>query len=684
MPSLGPSPSTDSRAGSTPGGGARSTSTTSRAPPPRRRVPGGRGRRAPRGLSRRGFLQILGASAALAGLEACQPPREKRRPVRAQPPGGDAVGAVRLRDRGRSRRLRDRRSSSTSWEGRPTKVEGNREHPASLGGSDALRQATILDLYDPARLAGFAAGPAATAPAAAARRARRARPRRTPRTAARGSASSSSPPPRRRSPTSAGRILARFPKARFDTWSAVADDARAPRAPRVAFGRPLEPRWHLADADVILSLDADFLVVEGEPLRQAARVRGAPRARAEMNRLYVAEAAYTVTGGMADHRFRMRGAEVLAFGRAVAAELAARHGLSQLAPLGAPVEGARAKAAAAVAKDLASRPRPVAGRRRAAAAAGGPRARRRAERRARERREDGDLPRRARCVDPDAGPDGLARARWRRSRRGRSTRSSSPPGTRSTRRPPTSTCAAPSARCRGSICPRAAAGRDGARRAAAPRRDPLPRGLGRPARPRRRRLGGPAAHRAALRERDARSSSSPPSSTTPTRGGWRIVRDGWRARAGLPPPPPLAVGTAGSTAPPDTNRTLRADPFDRRWDEWLAAGLVAGTAAAAETPRLDLARWPSSCARSPRPAPGSRPASPPTTRSGTAASPRTPGSPSCPNPVTKLTWDNAALLSPATAKRLGLSSGDVVGARASAGGASRRRCSSSRATPTTR
>ena len=89
---------------------------------------------------------------------------------------------------------------------------------------------------------------------------------------------------------------------------------------------------------MILALDSDFLALEGEHLRHA-REFASRREPPRMNRLYVAEPAFTVTGGMADHRFRMRGAEVAGFARAVAAELAARHGLPQLAPLGAPAAG---------------------------------------------------------------------------------------------------------------------------------------------------------------------------------------------------------------------------------------------------------------------------------------------------------------------------------------------------------
>jgi molybdopterin-containing oxidoreductase family iron-sulfur binding subunit len=305
---------------------------------------------APPGVSRRGFLQLAGGAAGLAALAACKPPRENvisyvRQPAGVTPSvpggyatalarGGYAVGVV-----------------VTSWEGRPTKIEGNREHPASLGATDAMLQAEVLELYDPARNRDFVR-----------------QGRHMGRLALFGELSDLARAHEKDQgarlrflvePTSSPtlgdlrrRILQRFPRARFDAWSAVSDD-RARGGAAVAFGRPLETSWSLSDADVILSLDADLLGHDGEPLRQAREYAGRRTDPAHLDRLYVVEARHSITGAVADHRFRMRSAEVLAFGRAVAAALAARHGLTALAPLGAPVQGDRTKAAAAVAKDLA-------------------------------------------------------------------------------------------------------------------------------------------------------------------------------------------------------------------------------------------------------------------------------------------------------------------------------------------
>jgi len=608
---------------------------------------------APDALSRRGFLQVLGASVALAGLEACKPPRENVVSYVRQPPSvtpslpsayatalardGYAVGVV-----------------VTSWEGRPTKLEGNREHPASRGGTDAILQATPLELYDPARLSGFA-GKARTFGTAGLLAELSAIAREH---AADGGARLRFLVDPTTSPTLAElrrRILARFPKARFDTWTAVPDDAARAGA-ALALGRPLEPTLLLAEADVILSLDADFLALEGEPLRQAAEF-AARREPLRMNRLYVAEASYTITGGMADHRFRMRGAEVAGFGRAVAAELAARHGLPQLAPLGAPAEGERAKAAAAVAKDLASargRSLVVAGLRQPPAVHALAAALNDAL---------GNVGRTVTLrasplVDPEAGPGRLA-ALAKELEAGRvdtlvvtawnplHTAPADLDLRRAFRKAPRSIVLAR----RDDETVRAAALRLAA--------------------------SHPLEAWGDLRSRDGTAAIVQPL-VAPlhetisevellaafvdegTRGGWRLVRDGWRARAGFGAPPPSPVGSGGSVLPPDSNKALRPDPFDRRWDEWLAAGLVAGSASPAETPKVDLAKVAQALRALPPPAAGIEANFVPDYKVHDGRHLENAWLAEFPHPVTKLTWDAAALLSPATAKRLGLATGDVA------------------------
>ncbi len=623
---------------------------------------------APEGLSRRNFLQVLGASAALAGLGACKPPRESVVPYVRQPPSvtpsipssyataiardGYAVGVV-----------------VTSWEGRPTKVEGNRQHPASRGGSDAILQAVPLDLYDPARLSGFT-GKGRTFGTAGllAELATIAREH-----VADGGARLRFLVEPTTSPTLGElrrRILARFPKARFDTWSATADDAARAGA-ALAFGRPLEPTLRLADADVILSLDADLLAHDGEPLRQAAEfaarrepprlVPGSPPPREAglgrgMNRLYVAEPSYTITGGMADHRFRMRGAEVAGFARAVAAELAARHGLPQLAPLGAPAEGERAKAAAAVAKDLAgSRGRSVvvAGLRQPPAV----HALAAAVNDALGNVGKTVVFRPSPLVDSEPGSGRLARLAQEMEAGQVETL--------------VVTAWNPLYTAPADVDLRRAFRKVPRSIVLALRDDETVRGA-----TMRLAASHPFEAWGDLRARDGTVSVVQPlvaplhETITEVellaafvddvaRGGWKIVRDGWRARAGFGPPPPSAVGTAGSTSPPDTNKALKLDPFDRRWDEWLAAGVAAG-AIAGEAPRVDVARVAQAIRALPAPAAGLEAGFAPDYKVHDGRWLENAWLLEWPHPVTKLTWDAAAMLSPATAKRLGLSTGDVA------------------------
>jgi molybdopterin-containing oxidoreductase family iron-sulfur binding subunit len=596
---------------------------------------------------------VLGASAALAGLEACRPPRENvvsyvRQPPSVTPSIPSTYASVLPRDAYGVGVL------VTSWEGRPTKIEGNRDHPATAGGTDALLQAVPLDLYDPARLSGFAArrrsfglaGLLAELSAIAREH------------VADGGARLRFLVEPTTSPTLADlrrRILARFPRARFDAWSAAGEDAgRAGAA--LAFGRPLDATWHLADADVILSLEADLLAQDGEPLRQAAEF-AARREPPRMNRLYVAEAPFTVTGGAADHRLRMRSAEVAGFGRAVAAELAARHGLAALAPLGAPASGERAKAAAAIAKDLA-------GARGRSLVVAGPRQPPAVHALAAAMNEAlGNAGKTVRwhasaVLDPDAGPASLARlakeleagqvetlvvTAWNPLH----TAPADLDLRRAFRKAPRSIVLA----LRDDETARAATLRLAATHPLEAWGDL------------RTRDGTVAVIQpliAPLHETITEVELLAAFVDDAARGPWRIVRDGWRARAGFPPPPLQAVGPTGSTSPPDTNKSLQADPFDRAWEGWLAAGVVPKSAAAAEAPKADAAKVAQALAALPPPGAGVEAGFVLDYKVHDGRFLENAWLAEFPHPVTKLTWDVAAMLSPATAKRLGLASGDVA------------------------
>ena len=299
---------------------------------------------APDGFSRRGFLQILGASAALASLAACRPTRQKilpyvRPPEKALLPGTALHYASALSLGGYATGV-----LVTSYDGRPTKVEGNPDHPASGGKVGSFELASILDLYDPRRAKGFVKDRTPLAYRALLRE-----------LSALAASHQQDGGARLRFLTGATgspllqelrrRVLARFPRARFHAYEAIPFDAVREGA-RLAFGRPLEPRHHLDRARVILSLDADFLAIGPEALRLSREFAARREPGPELSRLYVAEAQLSVTGATADHHLRMKPSEVLGFARAVAARLG-----GPLAALGGSTRFGRE--AAAVADDLA-------------------------------------------------------------------------------------------------------------------------------------------------------------------------------------------------------------------------------------------------------------------------------------------------------------------------------------------
>ncbi|HEY2989497.1 MAG TPA: TAT-variant-translocated molybdopterin oxidoreductase [Candidatus Binatia bacterium] len=278
------------------------------------------------GGSRRDFLKLMGASLALAGLGACgspAPTSEKIVPYVKQPeglvPGKPRFFATAFTHNGSAVGL-----LVESHEGRPTKIEGNPTHPASLGATDAFAQASILTLYDPDRSQVVTnAGAISTWSAFLSALNRELEGQRPSRGAGLRILTESVA-----SPTLAAQmktLLAKFPQAKWHRYEpAGRDNVRA--GARLAFGEYVDAQYHFDRCDVILSLDADFLFCGGGSLRYArqfADKRRVRAGRAEMNRLYVVESAPSVTGAMADHRLPLKPSEIPGFARAVAARLGA-------------------------------------------------------------------------------------------------------------------------------------------------------------------------------------------------------------------------------------------------------------------------------------------------------------------------------------------------------------------------
>jgi MoCo/4Fe-4S cofactor protein with predicted Tat translocation signal len=296
---------------------------------------------------RRNFLKLMSASLAFAGLTACtnQPkeyivpyvktpdglvPGKPQYYATAMPLGGVASGLL-----------------VESHEGRPTKIEGNPDHPASLGGTTVYEQASVLTLYDPDR---------SQTPLNLG----------NPRTWGEFLNWFSLELDKQREKQGAGlriltetitsptfadqmnKVKAAFPQAKWHTYEPASRNG-ARMGSQMAFGQFVNTVYQFDKADVVLSLDADFLTNGPGSIRYSRdfinrrRLTGGSK---EMNRLYVAESTLTTTGAKADHRLPIRASDVEAFALALAGAVGAS-GLPS-----ANLTGDAAKFAEVVAKDL--------------------------------------------------------------------------------------------------------------------------------------------------------------------------------------------------------------------------------------------------------------------------------------------------------------------------------------------
>jgi len=273
-------------------------------------------------VGRRGFLKLMGASMALAGVSACtRQPSEDIVPYVRQPeeliPGKPLFFATAMPFAGSGVGL-----LVESHEGRPTKIEGNPDHPSSLGATDLFAQAAILGLYDPDRsqvlthvgdIRPFEAFAAAIRQVLAAQEGSQgAGIRVLSETVA--------------SPTLGAQIdefLGRFPKAKWVQWEPFGRH-NVREGSRLAFGEYVDAKYSIEKADVILALDADFLCTGNGALthsRAYASRRKIEGDRALRNRLYSVEGSPSNTGSKADHRLLLRASDIAAFAGAVAAQV---------------------------------------------------------------------------------------------------------------------------------------------------------------------------------------------------------------------------------------------------------------------------------------------------------------------------------------------------------------------------
>ncbi len=274
------------------------------------------------GFSRRGFMKVMGASLALAGVTGCtKQPDETIYPYVKQPedlvlgnPNFFATahpfptGAIPVLVK--------------SQEYRPVKIDGNPEHPMSKGKTDLFTQATLLDLYDPDRSKHVID-----------------RTRSQSVNSSFGDFQTSFLEQVQKlqggqglvfltetilSPTLAAQwkaVQAKYPAAKLVQWEPLnRDNSRI--ASKAAFGEYVDAQYKLENADVILSLDADFLQSNAFPgflpLSAAYAERHAYEAGKTMNRLYVVESMPTVTGAKAEHRLGLKPSDIERFAGALA------------------------------------------------------------------------------------------------------------------------------------------------------------------------------------------------------------------------------------------------------------------------------------------------------------------------------------------------------------------------------
>jgi molybdopterin-containing oxidoreductase family iron-sulfur binding subunit len=267
-------------------------------------------------IDRRRFLTLMGASLALAGLSGCpQAPPEKIMPYVRQPeevvPGKPMFFATAMPLAGYATGV-----VVESHLGRPTKIEGNKKHPASKGATSAFAQASILGLYDPDRsqtvkylqdISGWDRFSAEM------RRVLRTKGQKTRLRVLTETVTSPTLSYQLRA------LLDKFPEARWHRYEPCGRD-NVREGARLAFGKPIETIYRFDLADVVLSLDADFLTCGPGHVRYV-RDFVQKRRSEQMNRLYAVESTPTLTGAKADHRQPLRAGQIEGFGRTLAKEL---------------------------------------------------------------------------------------------------------------------------------------------------------------------------------------------------------------------------------------------------------------------------------------------------------------------------------------------------------------------------
>ena len=298
-------------------------------------------------VSRRSFLKLMGASMALAGfgLNSCRKPEMHLVPFTKSAewviPGKALYYSTAMPRRHGAIPL-----CVSTVDGRPIKIEGNPLHPDSLGATDTFAQASILDLYDPSRSRRFV-------------QKNKLSDRETfekyladlrTKMSADGGAGLAFLVEETHSPTRErlrDELLKQFPKMRWCVYDPLLSEAQR-FSTQISFGENTKVIPQFDRADVVFALDSDFLNCgEGDlaSIRAFTSRRRVREAKDSMNRLYVVENRFTLTGAMADHRLRYPASQIPAITHALATKIAVATkdpGLSStLVTLKAPIKPAK-------------------------------------------------------------------------------------------------------------------------------------------------------------------------------------------------------------------------------------------------------------------------------------------------------------------------------------------------------
>ena len=311
---------------------------------------------------RRRFMQLMGASLALAGVSGCRWQEDHLLPYSRRPageiPGVPRSFATAMDLGGVATGL-----YVTSYDDRPIKVEGNPDHPGSHGTCMVQQQASVLNVYDPDRSQGVAQyrgqkrqdSSYARFDAFAKKHfaALRARGGKGLRILAEASSSPTVDMLKRR-------LLAGFPQAKWVEYEPISHDNER-EGSRLAFGSPVRTQYALDKADVVVSLDADLVSQHRAAIPNARGLaEGRDPDRFKMSRVYAIESTLSLMGAMADHRLPLRSELIKAVAAALDADLDAQLkpdaevlGTAQPKPKAAALADAKvAKFLSVVVKDL--------------------------------------------------------------------------------------------------------------------------------------------------------------------------------------------------------------------------------------------------------------------------------------------------------------------------------------------